>query len=35
MDMFLIIPNLSHALAATLHFFLLGVMVYDSWQQKP
>ena len=29
MDMFLIIPNLSHALAATLDLFLLGVIVYD------
>ena len=29
MDMFLIIPNLSHALATTLDLFLLGVIVYD------
>ena len=29
MDMFLIIPNLSHALAATLDLFSLGVIVYD------
>ena len=29
MDMFLIIPNLSHALAATLDLFLLGVIVYE------
>ena len=29
MDMFLIIPNLSHALAATLDLFILGVIVYD------
>ena len=29
MDMFLIIPNLSHALAATLDLFLIGVIVYD------
>ena len=29
MDMFLIIPNLSHALAATLDLFLLWVIVYD------
>ena len=29
MDMFLIIPNRSHALAATLDLFLLGVIVYD------
>ena len=29
MDMFLIIPNLSHALAATLDLFLLGVIAYD------
>ena len=29
MDMFLIIPNLSHALAATLDLFLSGVIVYD------
>ena len=29
MDIFLIIPNLSHALAATLDLFLLGVIVYD------
>ena len=29
MDMFLIIPNLSHALAATLDLYLLGVIVYD------
>ena len=29
MDMFLIIPNLSLALAATLDSFLLGVIVYD------
>ena len=29
MDMFLIIPNLSHALAATLDLLLLGVIVYD------
>ena len=29
MDMFLIIPNLSHALAATLYLYLLGVIVYD------
>ena len=29
MDMFLIIPNLSHALAATLDIYLLGVIVYD------
>ena len=29
MDMFLIIPNLSHALAATLDLFLLGEIVYD------
>ena len=29
MDMFLIMPNLSHALAATLDLFLLGVIVYD------
>ena len=29
MDMFLIIPNLSHALAATLDSYLLGVIVYD------
>ena len=28
MDMFLIIPNLSHALAATLDLFFLGVVVY-------
>ena len=28
MDMFLIIPNLSHALAATLDLFLLGLIVY-------
>ena len=28
-DMFLIIPNLSHALAATLDLFSLGVIVYD------
>ena len=29
MDMFLIIPNLSHALAATLDLLLLGVIVYE------
>ena len=29
MDMFLIIPNLSNALAATLDLFSLGVIVYD------
>ena len=29
MDMFLIMPNLSHELAATLDLFLLGVIVYD------
>ena len=29
MDMFLNIQNLSHALAATLEIFLLGVIVYD------
>ena len=29
MDMFLIIPNLSHELAATLDLSLLGVIVYD------
>ena len=29
MDMFLIIPNFSHALVATLDLFLLGVVVYD------
>ena len=29
MDMFLILPNLSHALAATLDLLLLGVIVYD------
>ena len=29
MDMFLIRPNLSHALAATLDLFLLGVILYD------
>ena len=29
MDMFLIIPNLSHSLAVTLDLFLLGVIVYD------
>ena len=29
MDMFLIIPNLSQALAATLDLYLLGVIVYD------
>ena len=29
MDMILIIPNLSHALAATLDLLLLGVIVYD------
>ena len=29
MDMFLIVPNLSHALAATLELPLLGVIVYD------
>ena len=30
MDIFMIIPNLSHALAATLDlFFLLGVILYD------
>ena len=41
MDMFLIIPNLSHALAATLDLLSLEVIVYDrvivypSWQQNP
>ena len=29
MDMFLIKPNLSHALTATLDLFSLGVIVYD------
>ena len=29
MDMLLIIPTLSHALAATLDLFLLGVIVHD------
>ena len=29
MDMFLILPNLSHALAATLDLLLLGVIVND------
>ena len=29
MDMFLVIPNLSHALAAKLDSYLLGVIVYD------
>ena len=29
MDMFLIIPNLLHALAATWDLLLLGVLVYD------
>ena len=29
MDMFLILPNLSHALVATLDLILLGVIVYD------
>ena len=29
MDMFLIIPNLSHALATTLDLYLLGVILYD------
>ena len=29
MDTFLIIPNLSHALAVTLDLYLLGVIVYD------
>ena len=29
MDMFLIIPNLSHALAATLDLYLSGVILYD------
>ena len=29
MDMFLSIPNLSHALTTTLDFFLLGVTVYE------
>ena len=30
MDMFLIIPYLSHALAATLDLFLSGVIVYNG-----
>ena len=30
MAMFLIMPNLSHALAATLDLFLSGVIVYDG-----
>ena len=30
MDIFLIIPNLSHALAVTLDLSLLGVTVYDG-----
>ena len=29
MDMFLIIPNLSHDMGATLDLFLLGVIVYE------
>ena len=29
MELFLIIPNLSHALAATLDLFQLGVIVFD------